>query len=179
MTGRSEGQAIADAIVPVHDPAFREAMARLAATVHIVTTAYAGQRHGMTMTAICSLSLDPLSIVLCVNRSAASHDALRAAGALSVNMLGKGQAGMAARFSGALGYRREARFDGAEWQDNPGYGPMLTSALARLDCRIALVEPFGTHSILACHVDRVVLGLARPALIYADRRYATVATEDA
>jgi flavin reductase (DIM6/NTAB) family NADH-FMN oxidoreductase RutF len=147
--------------------------------VHIVTTEYAGQRHGMTMTAICSLSLDPLSIVLCVNRAATSHDALRAAGVLSLNMLGKDQAEMAARFSGALGHRREARFEGAEWQDNPGYGPMLASALARLDCRIALAEPFGTHSILACHVDRVVLGRARPALIYADRRYATIATDHA
>ncbi len=176
MTGRSEGQAVADATAPMPDAEFREAMARLAATVHIVTTEYAGQRHGMTMTAICSLSLDPLSIVLCVNRSATSHDALRAAGALSLNMLGEDQAGMAARFSGALGNRREARFESAEWQDNSGYGPMLTSALARLDCRIALAEPFGTHSILACHVDRVVLGRARPALIYADRRYATIGT---
>src|SRR5690606_14852063 len=56
--------------------AFRESMARLAATVHIVTAEAEGQRHGMTMTAACSLSVDPMSMILSIDRGSATHGAI-------------------------------------------------------------------------------------------------------
>ena len=56
--------------------AFKEAMRRLAATVTIVTAAKGDESYGMTMTAVTSLSMDPPSLVICVNRNASLHPVL-------------------------------------------------------------------------------------------------------
>jgi flavin reductase len=167
MNARSEEPA-------THEAAFRESMARLAATVHVVTARHGGRPFGMTITAACSLSLDPMSVVLCINRAAASHDAFMGSGRLCLNMLGQDHADVAARFAGATGHRGEDRFDPGRWTLGGAAGPVFDEAVAALDCRIALIQPFGTHSILGCTVDSVRLGSKRPALLYADRRYATL-----
>ena len=154
--------------------AFRESMARLAATVHIVTAEAEGQRHGMTMTAACSLSVDPMSMILSIDRGSATHGAIIASRRLCLNMLAPGDDTLAMRFSGALGHRGEDRFAEGDWLYRPGAPPMLRSAAAALHCELVEAHGFGTHSVLLCAVREVQLGSGDTALIYANRRYGAV-----
>jgi flavin reductase len=73
--------------IPFRSDAFRNAMRRFAATVSIISCACEGSRYGMSATAITSLSADPPSLLVCVNKSAATHRALRRGGRFCVNVL--------------------------------------------------------------------------------------------
>lgn len=154
--------------------AFRESMARLAASVHIVTAQSGGQRHGMTMTAACSLSVDPMSMILSIHQGSATHDAILASRQLCLNMLAPGDDRLAMRFSGAHGHRGEDRFAEGDWLCSPAFPPLLRSALAALQCDLVEAHGFGTHSVLLCAVSAVRLGNESAALVYANRRYGAV-----
>jgi len=154
--------------------AFRESMARLAATVHIVTAEAEGQRHGMTMTAACSLSVDPMSMILSIHRGSATHDAIIVSRRLCLNMLAPGDDMLAMRFAGALGHRGEDRFNEGDWLCRPGAPPLLRSAAAALQCELVEAHGFGTHSVLLCAVRDVQLGSGDASLVYANRRYGAV-----
>ncbi|UNK78228.1 flavin reductase family protein [Sphingopyxis granuli] len=154
--------------------AFRESMARLAATVHIVTAQAHGQRHGMTMTAACSLSVEPMSMILSIHRGSATHDAILASRRLCLNMLAPGDGDLATRFSGALGHRGEDRFVDHDWIFVSDAPPMLRNAAAALQCDVVEVHEFGTHNVLLCAVREVHLGTDSAALVYANRRYGAV-----
>lgn len=154
--------------------AFRESMARLAATVHILTARAEGHTHGMTMTAACSLSVDPMSVLLAVNSASATCKAIVASRRLCLNMLAPGDDALAMRFSGALGHRGEDRFGEGDWLHEPSAPPVLRSAAAALQCDLVDAHGFGTHSVLLCTVRDVHLGAEAGALIYANRRYGAV-----
>lgn len=149
-------------------------MARLAATVHIVTAHAIGARHGMTMTAACSLSVDPMSIILSIRQESATHDAILASRQLCLNMLAPGDDMLAMRFSGALGHRGEDRFAEGDWLCEPDAPPLLRSAAAALQCDLVEAHGFGTHSVFLCLVRDVHLGSGSTALVYANRRYGEV-----
>lgn len=153
---------------------FRESMARLAATVHIVTALHEGRRFGMTMTAASSLSADPMSIIISVNRQTATHAAILRSRRLCLNMLGPGHDDLAARFSGALGHRGEERFDAGDWLCDEERPPLLRDAAAALQCELVDAHVFGTHDVMLCAVQHVCLGQRPAALVYANRRYGTV-----
>lgn len=150
---------------------FREAMGRLAASVHIATARHDGAHHGMTVTAACSLCVTPAAMVVCINRSARAHAPMIESGALCLNLLAVGEDAIAARFAGGTGEPSGSRFDPALWALDAAAGPAFHRALASIDLAIESARPFGTHSILACTVTSVRLGEARPALLYANRRY--------
>lgn len=153
---------------------FRESMARLAATVHIVTALHEGRRFGMTMTAASSLSVDPMSIIISMKRQTATQEAIIHSRRLCLNMLGPGHADLAARFAGALGHRGDARFDAGDWAHGDDQPPMLNDAAATLQCELADVHRFGTHDVMLCVVQHIRLGQRPAALVYANRRYGNV-----
>ena len=93
---------------------FRAAMRRHPAAVTIVTAADDRRHHGMTATAVTSLSLEPPSLLVCVNQTTLLHDILLAARRFCVNLLGSGQADVSGAFSGALPPGK--RFDLGAWQ---------------------------------------------------------------
>lgn len=154
---------------------FREAMSRLAATVHVVTARHAGHRCGMTVTAVCSLSTDPASLIVCINQSASAYDALMASGRLCVNMLGSHQPELAARFAGQDGVQGEDRFIPGDGWDDSGPAPRLVDAAAAMQCDIVERTAFRTHMILVCAVKEVHLASTPEILLYAARTYGRVA----
>src|SRR6201997_5136464 len=99
------------------DTAFRLAMRRFPAAVSVITSADQSRRHGMTATAVTSLSLDPPSLIVCINRSTLLHDVMTLGRHFCVNVLRKEQAELAAAFSGAL--PAEARFNLGSWLTSP------------------------------------------------------------
>lgn len=154
--------------------AFRESMARLAAAVHIVTAQADGESHGMTITAACSLSVDPMSMILSINRGSATRKAILSSRRLCLNMLAPGRDDLAMRFAGAFGHRGEDRFQEGDWLYEAAAPPMLRNAAAALQCDLVDAHDFGTHSVLLCTVRDVRLGAETKALVYANRRYGAV-----
>src|SRR3954463_15927511 len=82
------------------DPvAFREAISHFASGVTVITTGHEGRRVGMTASAVSSLSLDPILLLVCINTKLATHTAIEQSRRFVVNVLGEGQAELALRFA--------------------------------------------------------------------------------
>jgi len=154
---------------------FLEAMARLASAVHIVTAHHGGSDYGMTVTAVTSLSTDPRSILLSVNRKSAAHDALVAAGEFCLNTLRPDQAALARTFAGMTGVRGRARFEHGAWELGDGRPPALRDAASLMLCSVLQSHVIGTHRVFACSVISVVLGQEPRALVYGNRRFGAMA----
>ncbi len=147
--------------------AYREAMARLASTVHLVTTDGPGGRAGFTATAVCSVSDSPPTLLVCINRDSSAYPAFRRNGRLCVNLLAADHEHLAEAF----GRRPLAeRFQAGTWNEGLGGGPVLDGALAAFECRIVRRIEAGTHDVLFGEVD-ALSGRDGDALVYGFRRY--------
>jgi flavin reductase len=114
---------------------YRDAMSRLSAAVNVITTDGPAGRHGLTASAVCSVTDTPPTLLVCVNRSARSHANLTSNGVLCVNVL----SGRHQDLSGAFGNRGlgvAARFAAASWRVLATGAPVLTDASVSLDCRV-------------------------------------------
>jgi len=121
-------------------------MGRFATGVTLITTRLRGELHGMTANAVTSLSLDPMLVLVCVDKTADTHDILSKAGVFAVNILNKDQADISNRFA-------KKEFDGAHGLDDLPHGfaatgaPIIEGALAYLDCRTITEHHGGDHTI--------------------------------
>jgi flavin reductase (DIM6/NTAB) family NADH-FMN oxidoreductase RutF len=146
---------------------FRSAMRHVAATVYAVTTGPVGERHGILATAVSSLSFEPPSLLVCVNRAASLHEPLACAEIFCVNVLGLGNREIAEVFEKARG---EDRFATGVWNERHGV-PVLANAQSYFICRTAHRHEFGTHTIFIGElVDARHREDAAP-LTYYDRHY--------
>src|SRR5262245_34703660 len=106
---------------------FKRAMRRLASTVTIITTAdINGHRYGMTATAVNSLTMDPPSLLICVNHNASIHAPLVGRGRFCVNVLTTEHEDLVSAFSGRL--KGDERFTVGEWNDEDSGLPYLEGA---------------------------------------------------
>ena len=134
---------------------YRNAMRHHAGAVAIVSTGKAGSRTGLTVTAACSLSDDPPSVIVCVNRSASAYRVIRAERAFCINLLAEDQQEIAACFAGRTGLKGEARFAFGEWSTLATGVPALDGAVANFDCQLFNDFEMKTHSIFVGHVKAV------------------------
>jgi flavin reductase (NADH)/flavin reductase len=150
---------------------FRNGMRRFTGGVCLITTIDArGQRSGLTATAVCSVTVEPPTLLVCINRSSHTHDILREAGIFAVNVLAADDHGLAKRFSGAE--TGEARFAAGEWITAKTGAPVLASALVSFDCRLANAVDVGSHGVFFGEVQAVSLGGGEaPPLLYAQGTY--------
>ena len=149
-------------------PDFRAAMRRVASTVTVITTAdAAGQRHGIVATAVSSVTMDPPTLLICVNRSASLYAPLIKRGQFCINVLMAHQHDLVADFSGQkVG---DARFDTGDWRLDDTTGlPYLHGAQCNLFCRVDWVTSVSTHSVIIAAVDSVQMNGAVAPLLYAD-----------
>ena len=164
--------AVGPATVNIVDPvAFREAMSRLGAAVHIITTAGPGGKAGATATAVTSVSDAPPTLLMCLNRRSQTNPAVVENGVFCVNTLGAGDANIADVFAGRTGVTGSDRFTTGDWQVLATGSPVLTSAVIAFDCRIVEVRSVGSHNVFFGAVEAVRLGLSGPALVYHERAY--------
>src|SRR3546814_16919622 len=106
-------------------------MRRLAGTVTVMSTpADDGIRHGMTATAVTSVSADPPAVLACVNRSAALHAQLGLGRLLCINLLHCSQQRLSEVFAAAA--EGEARFRVGDWQSDEQGVPYLADAPANI-----------------------------------------------
>lgn len=148
---------------------FRDAMSRLGAAVTVLTTDGPAGRHGMTASAVCSVTDTPPTLLVCVNRSNRSHAAFRANGVICVNVL----AGRHRELSGLFSRPGAAdRFAGTGWTSGATGAPVLKDAAVSFDCRISACHEEGTHSVLFCAVEAMEMGPGAPeGLIWFGRDY--------
>ena len=151
---------------------FRDAMARLGAAVNVVTTDGAAGRAGFTASAVCSVTDDPPTLLVCLNRSARGSAALKANGVMCVNTLAAGQDALSDAFAGKGGLDADGRFALARWTQLVTGAPVLEdAAIVAFDCRITEVVEKGTHSVLFGEIQAIRQGKLGGALIWYGRGY--------
>ena len=130
--------------VDVDPDNFRAAMRKFASSVTVITTSNAGTHHGMTATAVCSVSADPPTILVVVNRTARTHPLIGAAGVFTVNLLTQEQQGLANRFSG----HHPDQFGGIDYRETALTGsPVFDGVASFLECRLVSQLDVGTHTV--------------------------------
>ncbi|WP_293860268.1 flavin reductase family protein [uncultured Alsobacter sp.] len=157
---------------PVADPAsFRQAMRELAGHVSVIATGSGAARTGFTATSVSSLSAEPPTLLVCLNRASSSYPVLSRSGAFTVNVLHAGQQSVAERFSGAGGLKGLARYEGADWLTLASGAPALAGASAVFDCVVDELIERHTHAIV---IGKVLAATTEPgfaALLYRNGRY--------
>lgn len=127
---------------------FRSAVGLFATGVTVVTTTVDDVPHGMTANAFASVSLDPLLVLVCVDRRATMHGLLERSGAFAVTLLSRGQEPLSAWFASPQRPSGAEQFEGVPWAPGPATAsPVLTEGLAFVDCRVREVLAGGDHSI--------------------------------
>ncbi|WP_198371426.1 flavin reductase [Roseomonas rosulenta] len=154
---------------------FRDAMARLGAAVNIVTTDGPAGLGGLTVSAVCSVTDDPPTLLVCLNRGSPQNRLFKDNGVLCVNTLAPGQEDLSGRFAGRSAEADMAeRFSHATWGILETGAPTLDGATVAFDCRIVEVVERGTHSVLFCEVEAVRQGAASRGLIWFSRDYHSI-----
>lgn len=167
--------AVAPGLVTSVEPQiFREAMARLGAAVHIVTTAGPAGKTGFTATAVCSVSDTPAMLLVCLNRRSNSAPLLAQNGVFCINTLPASDEALADVFAGRKGIQLGERFAHGEWLTLKTGSPVLASAVVAFDCRTIETKVMASHNVIFGAVEAVHSGPPGPALVYHERAYKPV-----
>jgi flavin reductase (DIM6/NTAB) family NADH-FMN oxidoreductase RutF len=134
---------------------FRNLIGRFLTGVTVVTTAHEGTLHGITASAVASLSVDPPTLIVCLNKQSATRGAIAAAGRFVVNVLAAGQADLAMHFAS----KSPDKFVRMEVEASPRGLPRLPGSLAAIDCSLVAEVDGGTHSIF---IGRAEAGSGAP-----------------
>jgi flavin reductase (DIM6/NTAB) family NADH-FMN oxidoreductase RutF/DNA-binding GntR family transcriptional regulator len=150
---------------PLDAGAFRQVIGRFMSGVVVITATHEGERRGMTVSAVASLSLDPPMIVTCLNAASATQEVIRRAGAFAVNILAEDQEHLAGLFA------RPGADPFSDLPCEPGItgAPILAGALAVLECQIAQEVRGGSHRVLLANVVRASAGEGSPLAYFRGR----------
>jgi flavin reductase len=162
--------------LPLDTKSFREAMSRIAAAVHVVTTDGPGGRLGATVSAACSVSDDPASILICLNRQTRMHEAVLKNRCYCLNTLPHDHQEISDAFAGRFDIEMPERFAKGEWTNLATGCPALDSARLSVDCEIFSVSEMGTHSIIVGTVVDLRMTDPGKSLLYVRRGYKSLDT---
>jgi flavin reductase len=157
---------------------FRNAMARLGSAVSVVTTDGPAGKCGFTCTAVCSVTDDPATLLVCINRSSQMNAAFKQNDVFCVNVLSADQERLSAVFAGQAGVSMSDRFADGNWGRLSTGSPALLDAVEALDCTVIDVKEVGTHTILFGRVDAVNFHETTKSLIYLNRKYHSLPVAD-
>lgn len=146
------------------DPdSFRAALGRFASSITIVTARDRhGRDHGMTVSAFCSVSLDPPLVLVSIGHEASMHDLIMDVDTLGINVLSTAQEALSRRFADP----ESDRFDGVGYARGESGVALLDDALVHLECSVAARHEAGDHTLVVCAVDRAEANDGRPLLYY-------------
>lgn len=146
---------------------FRESMARVCAPVTIVTTLTGEGPYGTTVSAFCSLSLEPPMVIVSLGKSSNLLASIRSAGRLSVNVLAADQQDLAMAF----GRRGGDKFAGIAWTVREAL-PYLEGAATWLGCTLDRLVDGGDHIVVLAAVTHAEVTDRLP-LVYARQTFGT------
>ncbi|MDY4479836.1 MAG: 4-hydroxyphenylacetate 3-monooxygenase, reductase component [[Pasteurella] aerogenes] len=154
---------------------FRNAMAKLAAAVNIITTDGAAGKCGITATAVCSVTDSPPTLAVCINKNSEMNAVFQQNKQLCVNILTAEQEELAKHFAGFMGSSMEERFTWDIWHNADGAHalPALKNAIANLKGRIVDIRNVGTHSLFLVELDHINVQDGK-SLVYFNRAFHSV-----
>ena len=150
---------------------FRQAMRRVASTVNVITICPGGEPMGITATAMSSLAMDPPSLLVCINKTAALHASMEDVSHFCVNVLHRDQEEMARMFADR---RQHALRFTSGWEVDCARPPRLIDAQAAILCRRTDHHRFATHSIFIGVVEAVSVRDEFAPLVYLNGSYGGV-----
>jgi flavin reductase (DIM6/NTAB) family NADH-FMN oxidoreductase RutF len=140
--------------VPGSPDALRHVMGHFASGVTIATALHLGIKHAMTATAVCSVSLEPPLVLVCVSKSSRFHGAIMTAANWCLSLLTVHQEPLARHFSNR-GRDLLSQFDNVPHVPSPLSGtPLIDGALAWLECTTYGVHDGGDHTIVVGEIVR-------------------------
>ncbi len=149
--------------MPVTSEEFRAALSRFPSGITVVTTRDAdGRFFGITVSAFCSLSLDPPRVLVCIEKTTGSHEALLGSQAFVVNMLSSDQRSVSERFASTL----DDKFEGIDLETGLDGIPVLLGCIANLECRVTGAYDGGDHSIFVGEVEKAAVNDGDPILYF-------------
>jgi flavin reductase (DIM6/NTAB) family NADH-FMN oxidoreductase RutF len=148
--------------MPIDDGHFRLALSHFASGVTVVTTAHEGQLYGMTVASFASLSLHPPLVLVCIERSVKTHDAISASGKYGVSILSSAQADISSKFAS----RSDDKFAGVELIEGELDVPLIAGALTAIECRLYDRLPGGDHTIFIGEVMKIHTTEGDPLLYF-------------
>jgi len=157
---------------------FRGAMRHLTGGVSVITAGRGREISGMTVTSVSSLSVDPPSLIVSINRAASSWPLIERHGVFGVNILTADQLDVAERFTGKGGLKGAERFAGAEWTTRASGVPLLVGALTAIDCEVEEIIERHSHAIVIGRVLDVVASQRTAALAYWHGEYVAIDREE-
>jgi len=159
---------------------FRGAMRHLAGGVSVITAGRARDITGMTVTSVSSLSVDPPTLIVSINRESSSWPLIKRHGFFGVNILTADQIDIAERFTGKGGLKGADRFAGADWITRASGVPLLVGALAAVDCEVEDIVERHSHAIVVGRVLDLQVSTRTAALAYWQGQYVAIdQSEDA
>lgn len=149
--------------------AFRGAMGRFTTGVTIVTTRTADGPAGMTASAVASVSLDPVMLLVCVGNTLATRDAISESGVFAVSVLSQGQEGHALQFAS----RCEDKFAGLAFRYANDL-PVVEGAVAHFACDVTEEVVGGDHTIFIGRVTSFDYSAETSPLVYFGGRFGSL-----
>jgi flavin reductase (DIM6/NTAB) family NADH-FMN oxidoreductase RutF len=155
------------------DPStYRRIIGHFATGVSVVSSCVDGRLHGMTANSVTSVSLEPLMLLVCVDRKATMHHEIGAARRFAVNILTADQEGVARVFA-APGEPLRADLRGVEHELGPHGCPLIEGSLASLECELDQSVEAGDHTVFIGRVLGGRIGADAPPLLYYKGQYWT------
>jgi flavin reductase (DIM6/NTAB) family NADH-FMN oxidoreductase RutF len=149
---------------------FRAALGRFPSGVTVVTTRDNENRlHGITVSAFCSVSLEPPLILVCIEKTAGSHRAFEESEAFVVNILREDQQHVSDLFAS----NSHDKFDNLKTRPGIENLPVLEDALVSLECRVASAYDGGDHTIYVGEIAAATVNDGQP-LVYFHGRYGKI-----
>lgn len=168
QTAMNNGAAMVDKFM------YREAMSKLGAAVSVVTSNGEAGLCGATVSAVCSVSDSPATLLVCVNQSSRSNSVIKTNRVLCVNVLAGINRKVADLFAGSTGIPSDERFSHIRYSSLKTGAPVLDEAIVSFDCELDQVIEAGTHSIFLARVVDLRGNDAEACLVYFGRQYISV-----
>ena len=154
---------------------FRGVMSRFATGVTVMTCHHDGEPHGMTANAVSSVSLDPLLVLVCVERDTEMRRLVRATRAFALSILPASAQDVSNHFANGDRPSGADQFTDVASSTAVTGSPVLDVAVGWIDCRVRDIHDGGDHDIVVGEVLACALGPDAPALGYYRSAYTTIA----
>ena len=148
--------------MPIDEAGFREVLSHFPSGVTVVTTALGEELWGMTVASFASLSLQPPLVLICIEKSVKTHDAIARAGRFGVSVLAAHQADVSNRFAS----KGDDKFDGIPFRRAQQGSPLIEGAIATMECTVTAQLPGGDHSIFVGEIADATTAPGDPLLYF-------------
>lgn len=149
---------------------FRDGMSLLGSAVSVITTNGPAGRFGFTATAVTSVTDEPPTLLVCMNRNSFANPHFKENGVLCVNVLQSHHQGVSWDFANRE-LSSEERFAKHGWETLTTEAPALDEALVSFDCEIQESHEIGSHTVFYCQVKDAKVGKEGSGLVYFNRAY--------